>query len=309
MTLTGLPQLDKAKRSSGVEVPSGKGAADENFPVGSRLLDRRLRPHVAAYYAFARAIDDIADNNILAPGDKIARLTAFGTALCDGTGDHRDFAKAHRLRRALMEKNIDVRRGLDLVDAFRQDATKGRYSDWHDLMHYCDRSAAPVGRFLLDLHGESEAGYPASDALCNALQVLNHLQDCQNDYRDFDRVYLPLDWLGEVGGRVEHLDGSSSTPALRTVIDRCLDGVDGLLDKAAALPRQLNSRRLAMEAAVIIQLANRLSRRLRRADPLAGRVALTKLDFIRCGVVGIATALVSPLRPAETGGHGKDARR
>jgi hypothetical protein len=64
-----------------VETPSGKGAADENFPVGSFLLPKHLRPHVATYYAFARAIDDIADNPDAAPQDKIARLNAMDDAL------------------------------------------------------------------------------------------------------------------------------------------------------------------------------------------------------------------------------------
>ena len=184
----------------GLETPSGKNAKSENFPVGSWLLPAALRPHVAAFYAFARAGDDIADNPALAPEDKIARLTAFGDALAEGEGDPRLFAKAHALRRSLAETGVPARHGLDLLEAFKQDAVKSRYRSWGDLIAYCNLSAAPVGRYLLDLHGESRDGWPASDALCNALQVLNHLQDCQEDHREMDRVYLPLEWLEAQAG-------------------------------------------------------------------------------------------------------------
>src|SRR3546814_13215659 len=86
-----------------VETPSGKGAADENFPVGSWLLPPALRPHVATYYAFARAIDDIADNPALAAEDKIARLAAFEAALTDPAADRPGLEKAARLRISLAE--------------------------------------------------------------------------------------------------------------------------------------------------------------------------------------------------------------
>ena len=85
---------------------------------------------------------------------------------------------------------------LDLLEAFRRDVTKLRYADWDELMDYCRYSATPVGRFVLDVHGESAPTWPANDALCAALQVINHLQDCAKDYREIDRVYLPLDVAG-----------------------------------------------------------------------------------------------------------------
>src|SRR4051812_40149661 len=135
----------------GIETPSGKGAGDENFPVGSWLLPRPLRPHVAAYYAFARAIDDIADNPDLDAGDKTRRLDAFGAALAGGSADPH-YAKAEALRLTLAATGISARHGLDLISAFKQDAIKRRYADWNELIDYCLRSASPVGRFLCDLH-------------------------------------------------------------------------------------------------------------------------------------------------------------
>ena len=268
-----------------VETPSGKDTDYENFPVGSLLLPARLRPHVATFYAYARAIDDIADNPDLDPEDKVARLDGFDKALL-GQNDDPAFAKAHDIRRSLIETDVPVQHCRDLISAFQQDATKLRYTNWLDLIDYCNRSAAPVGRYLLDLHGEDRAGFPASDALCNALQVLNHLQDCQADYRELDRVYLPGDWMTEAGVTVEDLDAPAASPGIRQVLDRCLDGCDELLALAATLPGQLRSRRLAMESAAIVNIAFKLTGHLRRRDPLAERVALSKQEYVWCCVRG-----------------------
>jgi len=153
-------------------------------------------------------------------------------------------------------------------------------------------SAAPVGRYLLDLHGESTDGYAASDALCNALQVLNHLQDCQDDYRQLNRVYLPQDWLAAAGGRVEDLDAASASAGIRRVIDQCLDGTDRLIVVARTLPGRLANTRLAMESAVIVRIAEKLSALLRRRDPLAGRVKLSRLAFLGWGLHGICRGLL-----------------
>ena len=271
------------------ETPSGKGAGDENFPVGSIFLPARLRPHVALFYAYARAIDDVADNPELAPDEKVTRLDGFDRAI-QGLEDDPAYAKAHRIRESLAETGVPVQHCRDLISAFKQDAVKHRYDDWADLIDYCNRSAAPVGRYLLDLHGEHRSGFPASDALCNILQVLNHLQDCQDDYRTLDRVYLPRDWMKAAGASVDALNEPATSSSLRQVLDRCLDGVEALLPLARALPAQLSSRRLAMESAAIIRIAEKLSKHLRRRDPLAERVQLSKLEFLWCCLRGAATA-------------------
>ncbi len=289
-----------------VETPSGKCAGDENFPVGSWLLPARLRPHVAAFYRFARAIDDIADNPALAPADKIARLDRFAAAITSAETEDPALEAAHRLRASLAETGVTSQHCLDLIAAFKRDALKPRTDDWADLMGYCEVSANPVGRYLLDLHGEAVSGYPAADALSSALQVLNHLQDCQDDYRGLDRVYLPGDWLAAAGLGVEALDEARCAPALRQVLDRCLDGVEDLLVEARRLPGRLRNSRLAMESAIIVRLAERLTLRLRRGDPLAGRVALGRLDFLLCGLGGVGAVL---LRRALGGGGRQPARQ
>lgn len=267
-----------------VEAPSGKGADDENFPVGSRLIAPRLRPHVMVFYAFARAADDIADSGELTPEEKLRRLDLFEAGLDAGvTGP----AKTLRLRDSLAETGVSDAHPRALLDAFRQDAVKSRYRDWQDLADYCALSAHPVGRYLLDLHGEMPATHRSSDALTAALQVLNHLQDIRHDYLRMDRIYLPADWMAQHGVVEADLDRAAVTPGLRQVIDRCLDGCDRWIAVAGPLPRLIRNRRLAAEAAVILTLARRLSLRLRAGDPLAGRVALHRIDWGRAAAIGV----------------------
>lgn len=292
MTVLADPKAAAAPLA-GAETPSGKGARDENFPVGSFLLPKRLRPHVATYYAFARAIDDIADNGDLSANEKIARLRAFDAALKGEPGLGEAYAKAHALRESMRQTGVPTVHGSDLVAAFVQDSVKLRYRTWGELLGYCALSANPVGRYLLDLHGEDRAGYRYSDALCTVLQIVNHLQDCGNDRRDLDRVYLIGEWMAAEGASVEDLDRKALTPGLRRVVDRMLDGCDALMTDARRLPRALRSRHLAMESAVIVNLAARLIALLRKGDPLASRVALSKLDFARCGIGGAVTGFFS----------------
>jgi squalene synthase HpnC len=275
------PELHDGDFGRTAETPSGKGAGHENFPVGSWLLPARLRPHVAKFYAFARAIDDIADNPELTPEDKIRRLDRFEDAIAGRETEDPALMAAHRLRASLAETGVTAQHGVDLVAAFKQDAVKPRYDDWNDLLGYCELSANPVGRYLLDLHGEDPAGYPASDALCSALQVINHLQDCGDDYRNLDRVYMPLDWMAASGTAVEALAGPASSAGLRQVFDLCLDATAALVEQADRLPGQLRSRHLALESAVIVALAHRLVRELRARDPLAERVVLNKAQTLR----------------------------
>lgn len=275
-----------------METPSGKSAQDENFPVGSRLLAKPLRPHVARYYSFARAIDDIADNPTLSPEDKVARLDAFDRALVDPRAHDPELAKAKAVRESFRELDLPLDHARDLIVAFKQDATKGRYNDWDELLTYCRYSAEPVGRFLLDLHGEDRALWPYSDALCTALQIINHLQDCVVDYRTLDRVYLPQQWLADAGETVDALRASRSSPALRGVLNRCLAGTEELLTPAGALAGRLHSPRLAAESAAVAKLARVLTDELYRRDPVAERVTLSTRRKALVGLTGAFGMLI-----------------
>jgi hydroxysqualene synthase len=274
--------------SASVEAWSGKDRGNENFPVGSWLIRRDLRVHVHAFYRFARNADDIADSPVLAAEDKLRRLDRMAAVL-DGAPGPADAASpaAAAMRASLATTGVTAQHCHDVLHAFRQDAVKLRYRDWDDLMEYCRYSAAPVGRQLLDLHGEGRDTWPASDALCAALQVLNHLQDCADDHRTLDRVYLPLADLDNAGCTVAALTLPAASPALRQVLDRLLDRTDSLIEIARGLPPRVRARGLRRESAAIAALAGRLAQRLRQGDPLAGRVTLTKGDFAAAFLAGI----------------------
>ena len=264
--------------AANVETWSGKDRGDENFPVGSALISPRLRPHIHAFYAFARNADDIADSPLLTPADKIARLDVMEDVLLGRRAAGSPSALG--LRASLAETGVAADHASELLVAFRRDAGKLRYATWDELMDYCRYSAMPVGRHVLDLHGESRATWASSDALCAALQVLNHLQDGAKDLLALDRCYLPADLLLRHGAGVEDLRASAASPGLRRVFDALLDQCDTLNRTARDLPRRTRDRRLRLETAVIAGLARRLAAKLRRGDPVATRVKLTRPDVV-----------------------------
>jgi hydroxysqualene synthase len=270
------------------ELRSGKGHRDENFPVASDLIAARHRAPILAFYEFVRVADDIADHAELPAERKLAlldRLEATLLGRCD------DDPEGITLRLILAERGLSTRHAQDLIAAFRLDVNKLRYRDWDELMHYCSLSAMPVGRYVLDVHGESRATWPASDAICAALQINNHLQDCKADYLALDRVYVPLDALTTFGTSVEAIGGREASPALRACLRSLADRTAALLRDGAGLPDQIRDLRLSLEISVIHTLAERIVQMLMLRDPLSEPVHLSKASFARIGLIGIIKGL------------------
>ncbi len=263
---------------------SGKGHRDENFPVASWLIHPRHRDAILAFYNFVRTADDIADHAALAPPEKLALLDRLEAGLL---GQNDEDAVAVRLRDALARHGLSPKHAQDLLAAFKLDVTKLRYRDWDDLIGYCSLSAMPVGRFVCDVHGESRSVWPANDALCAALQIINHLQDCKDDYRNLDRVYVPLDALAAAGCNVEALGAPQASPALRQCLKQLAERTERLLSESDVFPILLNDRRLALEVSVINTLAHRLTHILMARDPLSERVHLGKPAVAGLAVLGI----------------------
>jgi len=250
---------------------SGNGHRDENFPVASWLIHPRHRGIILSFYDFVRTADDIADHATMPPDQKLALLDRLDAGLI---GQSDADAVAVQLRKELAERKLAPKHAQDLLAAFRLDVTKLRYRDWDDLIGYCAVSAMPVGRFVLDVHGESRDTWPANDALCAALQIINHLQDCKNDYLNLDRVYVPLDALAAAGTTVEALGGERASPQLKDCLHRLAERTERLLSDSDVFPVLIEDRRLALEVSVINTLAHRLTRLLRARDPLSERVHL-----------------------------------
>jgi len=276
------------------DLAPSKTHTGENFPVASKLIAPKYRAIIRAYYRFARAADDVADNTLLSPQQKLDGLDAFEATL---RGESDAIAAALPLRAALAaNRRLSPRHALDLLTAFRMDAVKTRYASWDELMTYCAFSAAPVGRFVLDVHGESETTWPASDALCSALQVINHLQDCAADYRNFDRVYIPLDALDADGFGVEALSAGKASAPLRACLDGLITKTDALVEAGAGLAPRVRDFRLRLETAVIATLARRLNQILRARDPLSEEVHLGKPAAFGWACVGIGSSLAETVR-------------
>ena len=196
---------------------SGKGHRDENFPVASWLIHPRHRQVILAFYNFVRTADDIADHAALPPEEKLALLDRLEAGL---TGHNNDDAVAVRLRTQLAERNLSPRHAQDLLAAFRLDVTKLRYRDWDDLIallrairrcrsaascSMCTAKAATLGRPMTRC-----APHCRSSIICRT---------ARSDYRNLDRVYVPLDAFAACGSdgrsarRAAGIAGAARLPA------------------------------------------------------------------------------------------------
>jgi squalene synthase HpnC len=253
----------------------------ENFPVASHALPAALRGPVAAVYAFARTADDYADEGDHAPEERLARLRDYGRRLdAMAAGDPGDDPVFIALADACRRYHLPLALFHDLLDAFRQDVTKKRYADFAEVLDYCRRSANPVGRLLLHLYGETDAGKLArSDAICSALQLINFLQDIGQDYRESGRLYLPQADMRDCGVTEAHIAQGCTDPAMLRLIECQVDRIRVLFDTGAPLGRELPGR-LGLELRLILCSARRVLDRLaaERADVFR-RPRLTKKDW------------------------------
>src|SRR6201982_1852857 len=248
------------------ELRSGKTHRDENFPVASFLIHPRHRALILAFYNFVRTADDIADHAKLSAEEKLRYLDLLEADLL-GTGDTQK--EAVRLRSALAERGLPPRHALDLLTAFRMDVTKLRYENWDDLIHYCRYSAMPVGRFVLDVHGEATSTWAANDALCAALQINNHLQDCAKDFRNLNRVYLPRDALEASGATVEMLGANKSSRELHQCLQALAARNQRLLEESKSFSSEVKDFRLGLEISVIYAFADKIVHLMQMRDPLS----------------------------------------
>jgi hydroxysqualene synthase len=267
------------------ELRSGKTHRDENFPVASWIIHPRHRAPILAFYNFVRTADDIADHATLEEREKLAYLDVLEAELL-GNGDSQP--EAVNLRRALAERAMPPRHALDVLIAFRMDVTKLRYETWDEVIHYCRYSAMPVGRFMLDVHGESTSTWAASDALCAGLQINNHLQDCGKDYRNLNRVYLPRDALAVAGASVEQLGEPRAPAPLLQCLHSLAARTERLLAESKSLSAEVRDFRLGLEISVIEAFADKIVRLLKVRDPLSERVHLNPIELVAYSIGGVA---------------------
>jgi hydroxysqualene synthase len=274
--------------TSASELRSGKTHRDENFPVASWIIHPRHRALILAFYNFVRTADDIADHATLGERDKLDYLDLLEAELL-GRGDSQP--EAVNLRRALAERSMAPRHALDVLVAFRMDVTKLRYENWDEVIHYCRYSAMPVGRFMLDVHGESTSTWAASDALCAGLQINNHLQDCGKDFRDLNRVYLPRDALEAAGASVEELGRERASAPLLQCLHALAVPTEALLNESKSLSAEVKDFRLGLEISVIQAFADKIVGLLKVRDPLCQTVHLGGTELLMYSIGGVASEI------------------
>ena len=218
----------------------------ENFPVASLLLPARLREPVAAIYGFARSADDFADEGDLPPAQRHELLAGYQAQLdALERGEASDHPVFRRLQPVVARYRLPVPLLRDLLDAFSQDVEKDRYADFAELMDYCRRSADPVGRLLLHLFGAATAdNLRRSDAICSALQLINHWQDVGIDAGKGPRgrIYLPQDEMAAFGVREADLLRGVADADFRALLRFQVDRARALMLSGASLGWDLPGR-------------------------------------------------------------------
>ncbi len=258
----------------------------ENFPVASLLLPPRLRQPIEVIYAFARSADDFADEGDLAADERIRLLDEYDLELARiQRGETSASPLFVRLAAVITEHRLPVELFHDLLDAFKQDVRKTRYADFAELMEYCRRSADPIGRLLLHLNrAASPQNLLWSDAICSALQLINHWQDIAVDWQKNEggRVYLPLDELARFGLSENDIAAANCSPAWQEMLRFQCDRARTLLNSGKPLTRELPGR-MGAELRLIVAGGNRI---LEKIDAVHGdifrhRPRLSKWDWLK----------------------------
>ena len=267
---------------------SGKSYSDENFPVASFLMTKKIRSIVSVFYFFARMADDIADHQKLSSNQKKNILLFFDNAI----------SKSKKTNNKVLDKMIARFKELpsgkkysrNLLKAFMMDASNKKYKNWNDLLYYCKFSANPVGRFVIDAVNERkniEKIYEASDSLCTALQIINHIQDCKKDFKELNRVYIPESFFKKYSLDKKILRKSKSIENFERLKIEIVDNVLVSLRKTKLGLREIQSWRLRKETLIILNIAKRLCNLLKINDPLEKQIKLSRIDFIFCFFKGI----------------------
>ncbi len=183
----------------------------------------------------------------------------------------------------------------DLLKAFLLDTKKKRYENWQELLYYCKFSAEPVGRFFIYLTykikkqsiDKEKQIIESSDKLCTSLQIINHLQDCKDDYLDYNRIYIPQDLFKKYSVKNNILGGEKSTQDFIFLKKDLISNVENLLKKTEFGLNLIKDWRLRKETFIILHIARRLCFLLKKNDPLRKKIKLSRIDLIFCFIKGI----------------------
>lgn len=257
----------------------------ENFPVASVLLPRPLREPVAAIYAFARSADDFADEGDRSAAERLALLDGYQRQLdAIADGETIDDPLFRRLADVIKVHRLPLRPFRDLLDAFGQDVVQTRYADFRELMDYCRRSANPVGRLLLHLfRADTAKNIEYSDAICSALQLINHWQDVGIDAGKTEpRIYLPMEDLVYYGVPEGDILRRAATADFRSLMRFQVERARKLMREGEPLGWLLGGR-VGLEIRTIVAGGLRILEKIEAVDydVFRHRPVLERLDWPR----------------------------
>ena len=271
---------------------SGKNYKDENFPVSSFLIDKKLQKIIRAFYFYARTADDVADNSSIKTKEKLRILNFID--ICLKNRKRSEISVINNLITHFDDYKFSKKYSRNLLIAFKLDATKKRYKSWSELMHYCKFSANPVGRFVINVTYSIKKKkisqrkiLRASDSLCTALQIINHIQDCKEDFRNLDRVYVPENLFKKYKLNVNVLKKKSSCPNFERMKIEIISKVENLLKEIKQSLQLIEIWKLKKETLIILNIAKRLCFLLKINDPLKKKIKLSSIDLIFCFIKGI----------------------
>ncbi|MBS4036443.1 MAG: squalene synthase HpnC [Ignavibacterium sp.] len=254
----------------------------ENFPVVSFLIPKYLQNDVAIIYWFARTADNIADEGEMSEIKRLNLLAEFEKAFLDALAGEIDCEFSHALSVTIKNRNLTISYFTDLLSAFRQDVTIKRYYDFDEVLDYCNRSANPVGRLLLELFNiRDEKAFYFSDKICTALQLTNFYQDTYRDYKK-GRIYYPQNELEKYEIREKMFENRKINDNFRALVKHNVERASSLFYEGKNLFSYLNGR-LKYEIKWTVAGGEEILNKIRKNNynVLYNRPSLTKKDFIR----------------------------
>lgn len=214
----------------------------ENFPVISFLIPAKIRKDIAIIYWFARTADDIADEGICTPEDRLKKLNEFEDRFTEVINGNFENPFELALFNTIDSNNLTAEHFYNLLKAFRQDITKNRFNNFPDLLAYCKNSANPVGRLILELNNvRDDEAFACSDKICTALQLTNFWQDAGPDFEK-GRIYFPLDEIEKFGVTEKMFELKENNLKLKALVKHNVDRTRQLFTDGKKLTCYLTGR-------------------------------------------------------------------
>ena len=252
----------------------------ENFPVASVLLPKKLRKPISAIYSFARTADDLADEGELEAPQRLVALEQYVQSFNDifsgaETSDPVLIALADTIKSFSLSPELFT----DLISAFKQDITKTRYANFDEVLDYCQRSANPVGRLLLQLvNKDHPQARQYSDSVCTALQLINFYQDIGQDYDENNRIYLAEDEMNTENIDEKHFSQRINDERFRCFMHQQITRADNMLISGYPLCRHIGGR-LGMELKMTVHAAHTVAIKMLTTNDCFQRPRLSKTDW------------------------------